>query len=211
MIERRILQGWAGPHQPPDMVVKFCAQMRVMNPEMEYLWLGNEYLKRHENDPYVRHMVSRGEPWAFVMDRLRVLALKEHGGIWIDPDAQPLRPLKDLPIWDKDWDFVTAHRSPYRAEVQVKRGVAVCDNTVMGSAKNGRMINRLVNLSDSRAPVRKGAAYGWEIMDQSGPDTCWLNSRAFYSMEKNPEAFILHDNQNLASWTTARPMKFANA
>lgn len=211
MIPKNLLQGWVGPKQPPEMVVKFCAQMREMNKDFQYLWLGNDFLKRHENDPYVRHMVSRGEPWAFVMDRLRVLALKEQGGIWIDPDAQPLRPLKDLPIWDKDWDFVTSHRSPYRAEVQVKRGVAVVDNSVMGSAKNGRMINHLVNLSDSRSPVRKGAAYGWEIMEKSGPDVCWLSPKEFYSMEKNPSAFVLHDPINLASWCTNRPMKFANA
>jgi hypothetical protein len=195
----------------PEKVAQFCKDMQAMNRDFEYLFLDNGFLNKHQRDPYVNHMVSRGEKMAFVMDRLRVLALKEHGGIWIDPDAQPLRPLKDLPIWDKDWDFMTSHRSPYRSEVQVKRGVAVCDNTVMGSAKNGRMVNRLVNLSDSRSPVRKGSSYGWEIMDASGPDTCWLSSKEFYSMEKNPHAFILHDAHNLASWCDARPMKFSNA
>lgn len=211
MIPRTIIQGWIGPKKAPEQIERLCADMRRMNADFEYLWLDNAFLKANSKDPYISHMVNRGEKWAFVMDRLRVLALKEHGGIWIDPDAQPVKPLKTLDVWQETrWDFLTAHRSPYRSEVQVKRGVAVVDNTVMGSAKNGRMINRLVNLSHSNAPVRKGAEYGWEIMDQSGPDVCWLSPKEFYSMDKNPSAVILHDSINLASWTDSRPMKFVN-
>lgn len=196
----------------PPREVGFCRDMKAMNKDFEYLWLDNAFLNRHAKDPYIYHMISRGEKWAFVMDRLRVLALKEHGGIWIDPDAMPVKPLNTLEVWKDDrWDFLTAHRSPYRSEVQVKRGVAVVDNSFMGSAKNGRMINHLVNLSDSKNPVRKGASYGWEIMEKSGPDVCWLSPHEFYSMGPHPKAIVRHDEHNLASWTENRPMKFANA
>lgn len=211
MIPKRIIQGWAGPYAAPEMVSQYADEMREMNKDFEYLWLGNDALEKYRKDPYVNHMVIRGEKWAFVMDRMRVLALREHGGVWIDPDAKPIRPLSTLTIWDQDWDFITAHRSPYRSEVQVKRGVSVVDNTIMGSAKNGRVINRLLNLSDSRAPVRKGAEYGWEIMDCSGPDVCWLSPYEFYSMAPHPRAVVLHDDRNLATWIENRPMKFANA
>lgn len=211
MIPKILWQGWIGPKPPPDDVKRYCADMERMNPDFEYHFFGNEIMDTHGKDPYVRYMMERDEKFAFVMDRLRILVLRDNGGIWIDPDAKPVRPLSTLTIWDQDWDFITAHRSPYRSEVQVKRGVSVVDNTIMGSAKNGRVINRLLNLSDSRAPVRKGAEYGWEIMDCSGPDVCWLSPYEFYSMAPHPRAVVLHDDRNLATWIENRPMKFANA
>jgi hypothetical protein len=209
MIPKVLHQGWIGPKPAPDEVKRYCGNMQRMNRDFDYHWFGNEILDQYGNDPYVKYMLTRGEKWAFVVDRIRVLLLKDHGGIWIDPDSEPVKPLNRLTFWGKPWDFVTAHRSPYRDAVQVKRGVAVVDNTVMASAKDGRMINRLYNLSNSIAPVRKGAEYGWEIMDQSGEDTLWLNPRVFYSTGPHPEAIVLHDSHNLGSWCEHRPMKFA--
>lgn len=210
-IPKIIWQGWCGPKPPPDEVEEYCAAMEKMNPDFEHHFFGNEMLQKYGNDPYLKYMIEREEKWAFVMDRLRILVLRDNGGIWIDPDAKPLRPLSKLKLWDDPhWDFLTAHRSPYRDRVQVKRGVAVVDDTVMGSAKNGRIINRLVSLHSSKKPVRMGAEYGWEIMDQSDGDVYWAKSAVFYSMdEKHPEALISHDAINLASWVENRPMEFA--
>lgn len=210
MIPRIIWQGWIGPKPPPDEVKRYCEAMHRMNSDFEYRWFGNEILDQYGPDPYVKYMLTRGEKWAFVVDRIRVLLLKDHGGIWIDPDSEPVRPLNRLTFWgDPRWDFITAHRSPYREGVQVKRGIALVDNTVIVSAKNGRMINRLVELSNSISPVRKGAEYGWEMIDQSGLDIGWLSPRVFYSTSPHPEAVILHDDKNLASWCENRPMTFA--
>lgn len=201
MIPKILHQGWVGPLEPPEMVKSFCADMRKMNPDFEYRWIDNDTLNRYAQDTYVKHMISRGEKWAFVMDRLRILALKEHGGIWIDPDSQPLRPLNVLDVWKDDrWDFLTAHRSPYHPPVQVKRGVAVVDNTVMGSAKNGRVINELFRLNDSRQPVRKGSEYGWHLMHIGGGDIFWEGADTFYSLTRTPKAVLLHDSHNLATW-----------
>jgi hypothetical protein len=211
-IPRIIWQGWCGPNPAPEAVVGYCAEMKQMNPDFEYHFFGNEMLQKYGNDPYVKHMIATSAKWAFVMDRLRVLILRDHGGMWIDPDAKPVRPLNSIRVWDDDrWDFVTAHRSAYRPDVQIKRGVACVDNTFMGSAKNGRMIQRLVGLSDSRAPIRKGAEYGWEMMDWSGLDTAWLSPYEFYSLGPDHRAIVLHDDRNLATWTDHKPMKFANA
>jgi hypothetical protein len=204
-----IHQGWVGPTPPPDAILSFSKEMKRMNPEWDYRWFGNEIMEKYGNDPYVKYMVSRGEKWAFVMDRIRILLLKEHGGIWIDPDAKPVRPLMPVLTGHMDYDFISAFRSPYRPAVQVKRGVSLVDNTVMASRPNGRIINRLNNLWTSASPVRKGAEMGWEIMDRTGPDVLWLNPRIFYSEQPCPEAVILHDGINLASWTTNRPMQFA--
>lgn len=208
-IPRKIIQGWVGPKPMSPELQEYTRDMKRMNPDFEYIFFGNEALEKYASDFYVKHMISREEKWAYVMDRLRLLYLREHGGIWIDTDSKPVKPLSTLTFWDRHWDFVTAHRSAYRDGVQVKRGVPVVDNTVMASIPNGRMVNKLLNLYDSRVPVRHGAHCGWEMIEHSDQDVFWAKPAIFYSMGPHPEAVILHDDRNLGSWSDRPILKFA--
>ncbi len=93
--------------------------------------------------------------------------------------------------------------------MQVKRGISVVDNTVMGSAKNGRVINELARLNTSKNPVVKGAGYGYWLMHHGGGDIFWEGADVFYSEVPHPKAVILHDGHNLASWCDTKPLRFA--
>lgn len=200
-VPRKIWQGWIGDKPMPAREAKWCAEMRAMNPTWEHHVFGNEILQTYFDDPYVKALQHFGKPQAFIVDRIRMLLLRDHGGVWIDADAQPVRPLDTLnPLWDGPATFVAGFRSPDRPDVALHRGVTLLDNTFLASAKNSRMCQRILSLWRPQNVVVDGHAVGVEIMRNCHSDVALLGHRYFYSMQNLPETIVLHDNQNLASW-----------
>lgn len=200
-IPRRIFQGWVGEKPMPEREKSWCAQMKQMNPTWEYRCFGNEILEEYGQDPYVHALQHLDKPKAFIVDRLRMLLLRDHGGVWIDPDAQPIRPFDTLnPLWDGPATFVAGFRSPDRPQVALHRNVSLIDNTFLASAPNSRMCQRILSLWRPTTVVIDGHAVGVEIIRDCHSDVVLLNHRYFYSMQNLPETIVLHDNQNLESW-----------
>lgn len=194
----------------PDRESYWCNQITRINPTWDHRVFGNEILNEYGQDPYVKALISRGEAWAFVMDRIRALLLAKHGGIWLDPDCQPARPLdtrKDL--WDdKDVEFVMGLRSPHRPLVALHRGVTLCDNTIMASAPNSRMIRRILSLWTPNHVRVDGHATGVEmIANLDGVRERLIGYRYFYDLQDNPDAIVLHDHSNLGSWVEQEKAK----
>lgn len=187
----------------PGKYQEWCDKLRKMNESWEYQIHGDELIDRYEHDPYIRWMLSMNERTAFVVDRLRVLLLRDEGGVYLDVDCNPRRPLGLL---DQVWDdpriqFSAAIRSPDRQHVNVRMpGVALCDNTFLASAKNSRIANRLCDLYRPDARKHTGHSMGMEILRNLGPDTCLLGFRYFYGEEDSPHAIVLHDSSNMGSW-----------
>jgi len=176
--------------------------MRGMNPTWRVTLYGNELLEKYGQDPYVKTLIERKEAWAFTVDRLRVLLLREHGGgVWLDPDCEPKKPLDTLPIWDVPHvQFAAGIRSPHRKDVALYRGVALIDNHFLASAPNSTMLRRLDALWTPQAPVVTGHRCGIAIMDNLDYNTCLLGHKYFCAEQLFPETLVLHDNHNLASW-----------
>lgn len=201
MISRILHSGWIGPKPMPDREKAWCEQMRRMNPTWKYRLFGNEIMERFGKDPYVQELVSLGKPWAFTCDRVRCLLLREEGGVWLDPDCQPLKPLDNLSaLWDGPATFAAGFRSPHRPEVALHRGVTLVDNTFLASAPNSRMINRLCDLWRPNRVVVDGHACGCEIIANADTDTAMLGFKYFYADHPMPESICLHDPHNLSSW-----------
>lgn len=211
MIPRKIHQVWCGP-EIPERIQEFCDSTKRLNPDWEHKLHGNEALERYKADPYVRNMVNSGDPMAFIADRIRVLILKEQGGVYVDADAMPLKPLSSLNIWDMPHvDFITGFRDPYRTGVALHRGISLIDNTFMASVPNGRMINRLDRKYSTREPKVNGHGVGVEVLANCREDTMFLNSRYFYAMKPlPPEALFDHDSINLGSWVERPHLQFAD-
>lgn len=183
----------------------WCREMRAMNPTWTYKLHGNELLDRYAADPYVKELRAQAEAdpkkYAFLVDRLRVLLLRDEGGAYIDTDAHPQRPFDSLPVWDAaNIKFVAGMRSPHRKEVALHRGVPIIDNTFLASAPKSRMIRHLDSLWRTDAPVVTGYRIGIAIMEYSDHDTCLVGYRYFYAEQKFPESIVLHDAVNAASW-----------
>lgn len=204
MIPKLLHSIWVGPNDIPPHIREWLALSDAMNSREGFsVFLhGNELLNRYGDDPYVKHLVAIGAKWAFVADRLRVLLLREEGGIYIDADANPQRPFKVLNhiLEDPRVDFVTGVRSPYRKMVALHRGISLIDDTVMMSAKNGRMINRMADLWRPGKEKQTGYELGLEVISNVDYSVVLLNWRFFYSEQPEAETIALHDFCNLASW-----------
>lgn len=209
-ITRKIWQGWIGPNPMPEREKKWCEQMRAMNAGLgwTYQCFGNEMLERFARDPYVKTMVDRNRPMAFICDRIRVLLLQDEGGIWLDPDCQPIRPLDTLAkIWDApEVEFVMGCRNPFRHMVALSRGITFADNTFIASAPNSRLIRRIAALWRPEmmqgTAVVNGNACGLEVLaNLDGVTDRLLGYRYFYDLEVTPQTIALHDGHNLGSWT----------
>lgn len=207
-ITRKIWQGWIGPNPMPERERAWCEQMKSMNPTWQYECFGNEMLERYSRDPYVKAMMDRNRPMAFVCDRIRVLLLMDQGGIWLDPDCHPIRPLDTLSkLWDApEVEFAMGCRNPYRHMVALSRGITFADNTMMASAPNSRLIRRIAALwrpeTMHGTGVINGNACGLEVLaNLDGITDRLIGYRAFYDLEITPQTICLHDHANLGSWT----------
>lgn len=211
MIPRILWQGWIGEKPIPEREAKWCAEMKRMNPDFRHVLFGNEILERYGRDAYVMELMSRGEPKAFVMDRLRCLLLRDEGGIWLDPDCQPVRPLKRLDaIWnDSRITFAHGFRPPLRKDVHLHRGITFADNTFLASAPNSRIINRVLEAWTQSRPVVNGHDIGVQVLTYIDSDVCSLNYEYFYDLKAGPNALVLHDAHNLASWVPKKTLKAA--
>jgi hypothetical protein len=204
-IPRTIHQIWIGPKPIPDRERQWCAEMARMNPTWKHKLHGNELLERYANDPYVAEMQRRGDKLAFVGDRLRVLLLRDEGGVYLDADCQPLNALDSINCWN--WEhvnFVTAMRSPTRRNVALHRAVPFVDNTFMASSKDGRMINHIADLWSPSHIVIDGYSTGICILANADPSAVFLGFKYIYAENQFPETLVLHDCHNLGSWAEAK-------
>lgn len=155
----------------------------------------------------MKAMLGKGEKTAFVIDRLRILLLRDEGGVYVDADAEPVKPLDSLPIWGMPHvDFVAGLRSPSRKDVALHRAVPIVDNTFLASAKGGRMVQHIEALWTPTAITGEnhainGHRVGIAILEHASYDTVLLNHRHIYCETLYPESLILHDSHNLGSWT----------
>ncbi len=186
----------------PENLRRFSAKMESINRNFRYRLYGDELLEQYKADPYVKTMLERKTKLAFVADRLRCLVLRDEGGIYVDADAEPVKSFSALNhiLERPDVDFVTGIRCPFRHGVALHKGISLVDNTVLLSAPNGRMINRLLSLWTPKTPVVSGYNIGLEVLNSADYDTCLLNYKYFYSELPCPEALALHDGINLGSW-----------
>lgn len=203
MISKSIFQIWLGTI--PDKIRAMCDGVREMNRDMEYRLYGNEILERYGNDPYVRKMQSVDEKPAFIVDRLRAILLRDEGGWYVDSDCVAVHPLSSITTYEQT-DFVTAFRNPRRPQVALFRGISLVDNTVFGTAKNGRIINKICSLYRPEAWKQTGNSMGADgMISHSDHTTIWLNYRYFYADVPTAETVVLHDAHNLKSWCDMRP------
>jgi hypothetical protein len=148
-------------------------------------------------------MLKTNERTAFVVDRLRVLLLRDDGGIYCDADVFPVRPFRMLDsVWnDPRIDFVAGMRSPDRRHVTVVApGLALVDNTFFASAKGGEMATRLCNLYQPNSRKHNGMSMGREVIRNAGPGTLLLGFRYFYDEMTSKDQILSHDAHNAYSW-----------
>ena len=120
---KTIHQIWLGD-PPPQLLQKWMRQWEEMNPEWEYKLWGEEELQSldcFKNRGRFRHH-------AFFSDYARLEIVASHGGIYIDADFEPLKPLAELLLLVEGNSFMGR---PMASAIH-------CANGFMGSVQDNR-------------------------------------------------------------------------
>ncbi len=86
MIPKIIHYVWVGNNPKPQFVLDCIATWKKHLPDYEIMEWGNECLN-NINNTYVNE-AYQNKKWAFVSDYIRLYALYQHGGIYLDTDVE---------------------------------------------------------------------------------------------------------------------------
>ncbi|MBQ8958957.1 MAG: glycosyl transferase [Bacteroidales bacterium] len=119
MIPKTIHYCWFGRGEMPEMVQKCVASWHRFMPDWEYrLW--NEDNFDVNSVPYTKEAYE-AKKYAFVSDYVRLWALYNEGGLYIDVDFEVYKPFDDLLCWDAFAGFEGSKHSPLMTAVIASR------------------------------------------------------------------------------------------
>ena len=95
MIPKIIHYCWFGENPIPDNQQRYMATWRTLMPDWEIKeW--NEHNFSIATAPVYVQEAYRKQKWAFVSDYVRLWALNQHGGVYLDTDVEVLKSFEDL-------------------------------------------------------------------------------------------------------------------
>ena len=94
MISKIIHYCWFGPNDFPDLEKKCMETWKKLKPEYEFMFW-NEDTFDINSVPYVREAYKKGK-YAFVSDYVRMYALYNYGGIYLDTDVEVIDKLEEF-------------------------------------------------------------------------------------------------------------------
>ena len=135
MIPKIIHYCWFGRGQMPQMALDCIASWHKYMPDWEYrLW--NEDNFDVNCNRYVREAYEAGK-FAFVSDYVRLIALRDFGGLYLDTDVNVLKNFDDLMAFDAFCGFEGSKSKP----------IGTC---VMASEAGGEWVSEMLAAYDGR-------------------------------------------------------------
>ena len=117
MIPKTIHYCWFGGNPLPDLAVKCIKSWKKYCPDYEIVeW--NEKNFDLQYNIYVREAYE-AKKWAFVSDVVRLFALVNYGGIYMDTDVEVIKSLDDLLLYQSV--------SGFESETQIPTGLMACE------------------------------------------------------------------------------------
>ena len=98
MIPKKIHYCWFGRNPLPPLALKCIASWKEYCPDYEIKEWNEDNFDLSIN-AYVREAYE-ARKWAFITDYVRLYALVNEGGIYMDTDVEVLKPLDDLLCYD---------------------------------------------------------------------------------------------------------------
>lgn len=98
MIPKIIHYCWFGGNPKPESVIKFIESWHKYCPDYEFREWNETNFDINENN-YCKEAYE-AKKWAFVTDYVRLKALYEYGGIYMDTDVEVVKPLDPLLKYD---------------------------------------------------------------------------------------------------------------
>tara|TARA_A100001515_G_C4514499_1_gene191298 strand:- start:93 stop:755 length:663 start_codon:yes stop_codon:yes gene_type:complete len=200
-IPKKIHQVWIGNKQIPSKFESFANDIKNIHEELGYkykLW-NNDCLEKYEDDIFISNYLKKQSrvPWAFICDRIRLLILRDEGGIYLDVDCEPIKNFNNiLEKLSDNISFFCGARS--HVQTLITTGI-LFEQAVIGAVKNSRIVNLILN-SYKKNILHNATLHSKIILENIEPDIAIFNYKKFYDSYASEEAIILHDPHHLASW-----------
>ena len=142
MIPKKIHYCWFGGKDKPEDVRKYIASWKKYCPDYEIKEWNESNFDINENE-YCREAYE-AKKWAFVTDYVRLKALYEEGGFYMDTDVEVVKSLEPLRVFNAV--------SGYESQTHIPTGT-------MGSCRDNEWIGMLLHDYDHRHFLRKDGSY----------------------------------------------------
>lgn len=144
MIPKKIHYCWFGKGGMPQSMLDCIASWHRYLPDWKYI-LWNEDNFDVNSIPYTAEAYAAGK-YAFVSDFVRLLALKNEGGLYLDTDVEVLKPLDDLLSNKAFAGFEGSKHLP----------IGTC---VMASEAQGEWVTEMLNAYNGRHFIKLDGTY----------------------------------------------------
>ncbi|MDC0008777.1 glycosyltransferase [bacterium] len=199
-IPKKIHQVWIGFKSPPDWCIRFGEEMQAMHPDWEYkLWTHDDIFNHlYKDDVFLQNYLTEPETykWAFIADRVRLLLLRDFGGVYCDLDAKPIR------SFDVILDKLQSNHTFFAGMKPTQEHNTLIDCTVLGSVKNGRVINECLDRYETIYWAHGCKTFNDQIIQTMDTDVALFGYEYFYNDQVTDNTIILHDVEEtrLFSW-----------
>ena len=194
-IPKKIHQIWIGPRVLPEKYVEMTANMKAMHPDWEYkLWTHDElFYDRYADDIYLQAYLKEPDTfrWAFIADRIKLLLLRDFGGVYVDVDAKYIKSF-DV-VMDKLEERHTFFAGMKTYDVQS----SLIECAVYGAAPNSRLINLCLDFYQDTRWAHGCMDFSNVIVHNLEDDALLLSSKYFYAFEEYEETIVLHEPEDI--------------
>jgi hypothetical protein len=194
-IPKKIHQIWIGPRVLPEKYVEMTANMEAMHPDWEYkLWTHDELFNdRYADDIYLQAYIKEPDTfrWAFIADRIKLLLLRDFGGVYVDVDAKYIKSF-DV-VMDKLEEKHTFFAGMKTYDVQS----SLIECAVYGAAPNSRLINLCLDYYQDTRWAHGCMDFSNVIVHNLEDDALLLSSKYFYAFEEYEETIVLHEPEDI--------------
>lgn len=198
-IPKIIHQLWIGDNEMPEHCQQFVKRMPLVNPGYEHKVWGNEvFTDLYKDDPFLQEYIKHPEiyKWAFICDRIRLLLLRDYGGIYCDVDCNPIQ------SFDLVRDRLNPNHTFFSGMKPSQDNNTLVDCTIYGSAPNSRIINACLDTYDDIYWANGCRVFSDEIIKYCDSDVALFGYEYFYDDKVTDKTVVLHDIEDtrLFSW-----------
>lgn len=153
MIPKIIHYVWLGKKEIPEEQQEFIKNWQKIMPDYKIMRWDEDNFDMNINN-YCKQAYQKGK-YAFASDYIRLWALSNYGGIYLDTDVEVLKPFDEF-LNDQ---FVASFENKWR--------LATC---VLASEKNGKIISEFLKSYDDKAFHVKNDVYNLQTINSSLTD-----------------------------------------
>ena len=204
-IPKIIHQLWIGDKPIPDYIKKFTDDVPIINKGYECKLWGNEIFEKYSDDKFLSNYLKKPKfyEWAFICDRIRLLLLRDYGGVYMDTDCKPIQSF-DL-IFNKlgqDITFFTGMKP-------TQSNNTLFDCTVYGSTPNSRIVKELLDTYIDIHWANGCKMFSDRLIKVMDSDVACFGYEYFYDDKITDKTIVLHDilDTRLFSWVTDEQQK----